>query len=89
MIDGSSTAFTKALDQKTLDEAARGLGRPLWDFEVQILDEILTAQKRVNETLARRGEIGRSHSTDEVVSIFIRQVKRAQKAQRKATIRRP
>ena len=85
MIDGNIAATgmealpqmvgTNLLTQKQLDECSRALGRPLWNFEVKILDEVLCAQDRVNRKLARRGMVTRCHSMDEVVHLFVERVR--------------
>lgn len=77
----TGTAQTKTLTQRHLDEAARALGRPLWDYEVKILDEILTVQAKVNRKLVKDGRANRAHSLDEVTSVFVKRVlaKTAQK----------
>lgn len=67
-------AQTQTLTQRHLDEAARALGRPLWDYEVKILDEIVTVQQKVNAKLARVGKANQGHSMDEVVHVFCQRV---------------
>jgi hypothetical protein len=74
------------ITQGDLDEAARALGRPLWDFETRILDEILTAQKMVNARWLKEMRIERIHSLDEVIHIFVERVKKAQNATRKVMV---
>lgn len=76
------------ITQRDLDEAVRALGRPLWDFETRILDEILTAQKMVNRKMLKEMRIDKIHSLDEVIHLFVERVKRAQKAARKVTVRK-
>lgn len=68
------TLHTMTLTQRHLNEAARALGRTLWDYEVKILDEICTVQAKVNHKLARKGHVTRTHSVDEVISVFIARV---------------
>lgn len=85
MIDGNIAATgmealpqmvsTNLLTQKQLDECSRALGRPLWNFEVKILDEVLCAQNQANKKLARRGQLTHTHSLDEVVSVFVERIR--------------
>lgn len=70
----TGTLQTQTLTQRHLDECARALSRPLWDYEVKILDEICTVQLKVNAKLARKGAIARTHDVDEVVSVFVSRV---------------
>lgn len=70
----SDTAHTQLLTQKMLDECARAIGRDLWDYEVKILDEILAAQDKVNLKLTKKGQLGKTHSLDEVVHVFCQRV---------------
>ena len=76
--DGS--AFTQILDQRTLDECARALGRPLWNHEVNILDSLLVALRKQNQKKVKQGKPEQIHSVDELVHIFIDRV-RAQDVQ--------
>lgn len=62
--------YTQMVTQQQLDECSRAMGRPLFDFEVRVLDDVLSAQARVNKKLAKMGELGRTHSLDEVVHVF-------------------
>lgn len=76
------------ITQADLEEAMRALGRPLYDFETRILDEILTAQKMVNRKMLKEMRIDKIHSMDETIHLFVERVKRAQKAARKVTVRK-
>lgn len=68
------TLHTMTLTQRHLNEAARALGRALWDYEVKILDEICTVQAKVNHKLTRKGHVTRTHSMDEVIGVFVSRV---------------
>lgn len=70
--------ITQVMTQKHLDECSSALGRPLWDFEVKILDDVLAAQHEANRKLAKLGQLGRGHSLDEVVGVFVERVKKLQ-----------
>lgn len=76
------------ITQRDLEEAMRALGRPLYDFETRILDEILTAQAMVNRRKLKEYKIDEIHSLDEVIHLFVEQVKKAQKAAKKVSIRK-
>ncbi len=76
------------ITQKDLEEAMRALGRPLYDFETRILDEILTAQKMVNARMLKEMRIEKIHSLDETIHLFVERVKKAQKAAKKVSIRK-
>ena len=67
--------YSAIVTQELLDECARALGRPCWDFEVQILDMILLAQGRANIKLNKMGKADRTHSADEIVHLFCEVVK--------------
>lgn len=67
--------MTHIVTQELLDEASRALDRPLWDFEVKILDMILIAQGRANIKLEKMGKAHRKHSADQVVTLFVSVVK--------------
>jgi hypothetical protein len=66
---------TMIITQELLDEASRALDRPLWDYEVRMLDTMLLAQGRANLKLAKMGKSHKTHSADEITSIFIKVVK--------------
>jgi hypothetical protein len=66
---------TEIIDQNMLDEAERAMGRPLWDFEVKILDMICIAQGAANLRLFEMGKPERRHSWDEVLHLFCTVVK--------------
>lgn len=71
----AGSAFTQILDQNTLDECARAIGRPLFDYEVKILDSLLVGLRKRNQKLARKEEFAKMHSVDEVVGVFVERVK--------------
>lgn len=73
------TAMTQVVTQLHLDECSRGLGRPLYDYEVRILDDMLTAQSRANLTLMKRGKATSTHSMDEIVHIFVERISHFEK----------
>ena len=62
--------YSAIVTQELLDECARALCRPLWDFEVKVLDMMLLAQGKANIKLAKMGKPERTHSADEIVSLF-------------------
>lgn len=62
--------YTSIVTQELLDECARALRRPLWDFEVKVLDMMLLAQGKANIKLAAMGKPERTHSADEIVHLF-------------------
>ena len=68
-------AYSSIVTQELLDECARALGRPVWDFELKVLDMMLLAQGRANIQLAKMGKSERKHSADEIVALFCRVVK--------------
>lgn len=72
------STFTAVLAQKHLDECSRALGRPLWNFEVKILDRLMEIQAKVNNKLAKQGKLSRTHSMDELVALFIVRVQSAE-----------
>lgn len=65
---------TQLLTQRYLDECSRAIGRPLWDYEVKILDDLMVIQSKVNRKLAKQGKMGRTHSMDELVHLFCERV---------------
>ena len=67
--------YSAILTQELLDECARALGRPVWDFEVKILDMMLLAQGRANIKLNKMGKANRTHSADEIIHLFCQVVK--------------
>lgn len=71
----AGSAFTQILDQKTLDECARALDRPLLPHEVKILDDMLVLLRKQNQKKFKRGKITQMHSVDEIVSLFVDRVK--------------
>lgn len=74
--------FTAIVTQEILDECTRALGRPLWDYEAKLLDVMLLAQGRANIELNRRGKPERTHSADEIVNLFVNEVKLLQMKRR-------
>ena len=74
------------ITQGDLEEAMRALGRPLWDFETRILDEILTAQKMVNARWLKEMRIEKIHSLDEVIALFVQRVKKIENSKRKVMV---
>ena len=74
------------ITQGDLEEAMRALGRPLWDFETRILDEILTAQAMVNRRMLKEMRIDKIHSLDETIHLFVERVKKLQNKNRKVMV---
>jgi hypothetical protein len=70
----SDSMRTELLTQRHLDECSRAIGRPLWDYEVKILDDLMTVQEKVNRKLAKQGKLNRTHSLDELVHLFCQRV---------------
>ena len=67
--------YSAIITQELLDECARALGRPVWDFEVKMLDMMMLAQGRANIKLNKMGKADRTHSADEIVHLFCEVVK--------------
>lgn len=70
----SDSMRTDLLTQRHLDECSRAIGRPLWDYEVKILDELMTVQEKVNRKLTKNGQLKKTHSLDELVHLFTERV---------------
>ena len=73
----NETAASPVVTQRHLDECARALGRPLWQFEFGILQDMLLTIEGTNRKAAKKGVL-QGFSLDEVVSIFIERVQIAQ-----------
>ena len=73
----AETAASPVVTQRHLDECTRALGRPLWEFEFGILQDMLLTLQGINKKAAKKG-ILQGYSMDELVSIFIERVQMAE-----------
>ena len=70
----SGSMFTKLVTQKILDECQRGVGRPLWQHEVAILDDMMLLMQKQNRKKVKQGRPEKIHSVDELVALFVERV---------------
>jgi hypothetical protein len=83
----NETAASPVVTQRHLDECTRALGRPLWDFEFGILQDMLLTLEGINRKALKKGII-QGFSMDELVNVFIERVQQAESkaAQLKAAL---
>lgn len=72
------TAMSPIVQQKDLDECMRALGRPLWDYEFRVLEEMMLKEHDINQRLKAQGKGHQMKSLDELVHIFIRRLQVAE-----------
>lgn len=83
MIDGGGfipieARGSEVITQAHLNEFKRAIGRDMWDFEFDTLNNCMIAQRKVNRQLRQRGLPTKGHSMDEVMGVFIKRIRAAE-----------